>query len=131
MGGLVATMSVELLVVILFAIINLQLQIRFIAAIWGKGCNWSQLLDVYDLGDKYRKWMAFDLIANSLLMICATAFISSLGWSFSPISVGLFGIEALALICFPVRFVGAKIAMQNNPNLLDFNGKYKNTCDEF
>ena len=131
MGGLVATMSVELLVVILFAIINLQLQIRFIAAIWGKGCNWSQLLDVYDLGDKYRKWMAFDLIANSLLMICATAFISSLGWPFSPISVGLFGIEALALICFPVRFVGAKIAMQNNPNLLDFNGKYKNTCDEY
>lgn len=131
MGGLVATLSVELLVVILFAIINLQLQIRFIAAIWGKGCNWSQLLDVYDLGDKYRKWMAFDLIANSLLMICATAFITSLGWPFSPISVGLFGIEALALICFPVRFVGAKIAMQNNPNLLDFNGKYKNTCDEY
>ena len=131
MDGLVVTMSVELLVVILFAIINLQLQIRFIAAIWGKGCNWSQLLDVYDLGDKYRKWMTFDLIANALLMICATAFISTLGWSFSPISVGLFGIEVLSLICFPVRFVGAKIAMQNNPNLLDFNGKYKNTCDEY
>ena len=131
MGGLVATMSVELLVVILFAIINLQLQIRFIAAIWGKGCNWSQLLDVYDLGDKYRKWMTFDLIANVLLMICATAFMSSFGLIASPIYLGLIGIEALALINFPIRFIGAKIAMQNNPNLLDFNGKYKSTCDEY
>ena len=127
----VLTISAELLVVIVMAIINLQIQMRLIAAIWGKGCNWSQFLDVYDLTGKYRTWMTFDLIANTLIMVGASFFMSSLGMSMPLIPLGILGIEGLALMSFPYRFVGAKFAMQNNPNLLDFNGKYKNTCDEY
>ena len=127
----VGLISSELLIVIIFAIVNLQIQMRLIAAIWGKGCNWSQFLDVYDLTGKYRKWMTFDLVANTLIMLGATFFMSSIGMSMPLLPLGVLGIEGLALISFPFRFIGAKVAMQNNPNLLDFNGKYKDTCNEY
>ena len=127
----IETMSVELFVIIVFALMNLQIQIRFIAAMWARGCNWKQFLDIYDLNGKYRNWMIFDLVANTLLMIGSTLFITSLGFTSSPVSLGLLGIETLSLVCFPIRFFGARIAMKNNPNLLDFNGKYKDTCDEY
>ncbi|MBR4569196.1 MAG: hypothetical protein IKO19_00810 [Candidatus Riflebacteria bacterium] len=129
--GTIETISAELLVVIVFAIINLQIQMRLIAVFWGRGCSWSQFLDIYDMTGKYRNWMTFDLIANTLIMIGATFFMSSIGFTAPLIPLGVLGIEGLSLLAFPFRFVGAKFAMENNPNLLDFNGKYKDTCNEY
>ena len=80
---------------------------------------------------KYRNWMTFDLIANTLIMIGATFFMNSIGFTAPLIPFGILGIEGLSLLAFPFRFVGAKVAMENNPNLLDFNGKYKDTCNEY
>ncbi len=128
---MIGTLSVEMFVAIVFAIINLQIQIRFMTWWWARGCTWNQFLSIYDLGDKYKKWMIADIIINSFLMISSTVFLNTLGWSFSPVLLGLFGIEALATGCLPFRFVGAKFAVRNNPNLLDFNGKYRGTHDEY
>ena len=130
MGG-AGIITAELFVIIVFAIIKLQIQMRIIASMWGKGCSWQQFLDIYDLNGKYRNWLTFDLIANTLIMLGATFFMSSLGFSMPLIPLGIIGIECVSLVAFPVRFIGAKVAMQNNPNLLDFNGKYKDTCNEY
>ena len=124
----VATMTAELFVAIVFAVINLQIQIRFMAWWWARGCTWRQFLDVYDLGDKHKKWMTIDIITNSAIMFLTAA----LGWTLSPtIALGLFGVEAISLVCLPLRFAGAKRAVRHNPNLLDFNGKYKGTHEEY
>lgn len=129
--GSVATLSVELFVAIVFALINLQIQIRFMTWWWARGCNWRQFLDIYDLGAKYRNWMMIDIITNSVIMITTALLLNTLGWSLSPIALGIFGVEALGAIYLPFRFVGAKYAVKNNPNLLDFNGKYKDTQIEY
>ena len=62
---MLGTLSVEMFVAIVFAIINLQIQIRFMAWWWARGCTWNQFLSIYDLGDKYKKWMIADIIINS------------------------------------------------------------------
>ena len=129
--GSIGTISAELFIIIVFALVNLQIQMRIIASIWGKGCSWQQFLDIYDLSGQYRKWMLFDIISNAIIMLGATFAFSSLGLTIPWISAGIIAIEGMSLMAFPIRFIGAKVAMQNNPNLLDFNGKYKDTCDEY
>ena len=127
--GSVAILSTEVFVAIIFAIINLRIQINFMAKWWAKGCSGSQFLDIYDLREKYNKWMITDIIVDSLLMlgICSVGFLG--GWF--PYVLGIVGIEAIAAVCMPFRFVGAKYAVNHNPNLLDFNGKYKATHQEY
>ena len=111
----VATVTAELFVAIVFAVINLQIQIRFMAWWWARGCTWRQFLDVYDLGDKHKKWMTIDIITNSAIMFLAAA----IGWTLSPtIALGIFGVEVISLVCLPLRFAGAKRAVRHNPNLL-------------
>ncbi len=130
--GALATLSIEVLVALVFALINLQLQIRCMAGWWAKGCSWSQFLDINDLRGKYKNWMTIDMIANTLLMYLTGAAIVALGWTiFNPYIVGILAIECLALVCTPFRFLGAKYAVRNNPNLLDFNGKFKGTYNEY
>ena len=124
----VATMTAELFIAIVFAVINLQIQIRFMAWWWARGCTWRQFLDIYDLGDKHKKWMTIDVITNLSIMFLTAA----IGWTVGPtIALGLLGVEAISLACLPFRFVGAKYAVRHNPNLLDFNGKYKGTHEEY
>lgn len=128
----VLTLSGEVLVAVIFALINLQIQIRLMAWWWARGCTWQQFLDIYALGEKSNKWMIADIVANSALMIIAGVFFTWLGWTLTNTMImGALGIECLALACIPFRFVGAKIAVRNNPNLLDFNGKYKGTHNEY
>lgn len=129
------TVATELFVVIAFALLNLQIQIRLIVGIWARGCTWKQALDIYDLGKKYKNWLFFDIAANFVILFVSAALMGSLngllGLSMSYIVLSLFGIEAFAFVCFPIRLFATKIAMQNNPNLLDFNGKYRGTCEEY
>lgn len=127
-------MSAELFVAIVFTLINIQIQMRLIAFLWAKGCNWHQMLDIYDLRGQYKKWLTFDFIANAVIIYGATyLFGSPVG--FSLLSFGMFvgvcSIEGLAVGSGFVRTITSKVAIQNNPNLLDFNGKYRNTCEEY
>lgn len=128
------TMSAEMLLVFVFTILNINLQLRLIAFLWAKGCKWDQMLDIYDLRGKYQKWLTFDLILNAVAIYGATylfgspAAFSLLSWG-TVIGVGT--VEGLAVVSGAVRAISSKIAIQNNPNLLDFNGKYRSTCEEY
>lgn len=128
----VLVMSTDMLVAFIFLIINTQITWRTIAFLWAKGCSWSQALDVYDLGDKHRKWLRFDMVFNCLVML-VSSYLFGNGHIYTPFSLllGTAAIEAMALIALPIRCISAKVAIQNNPNLLDFNGKYKSTHDEY
>ena len=131
---MLGTMSVELFVAIVFALINLQIQIRLMSWWWAKGCTWQQFLDIYDLGSKHKNWMLVDMITNSVIMVTSSLILYSLGWVTSPVWLGIIGVscvEGLAIAHLPFRFAGARYAVRNNPNLLDFNGKYKGTHNEY
>ena len=127
-------MSSELFLAIVFTIINLQIQARLIAFLWAKGCSWAQMLDIYDLRGQYSKWLTFDFILNTVIIYGATylfggpAAFSLLSWG---TFIGVGTIEGVAIVSGFVRTISSKVAIQNNPNLLDFNGKYKNTCEEY
>lgn len=129
----VLTISGGLFIAIVFALINLQIQVRLMSGLWARGCSLKQFLDIYNLGEKYNKWMTVDMVANASIVLLTSFIISSASWlSFlNPLWVGFIGVELLAVINTPIRFIGAKFAVRTNPNLLDFNGKYKGTHTEY
>lgn len=126
--GLVTTLSAGSVAALLLTFCNLNIQLQFITFLWAKGCSPSQALDVYDLREKYNHWKFLDIVINFIIMLvvfaCSSTVYSGLFW-------GTCFVELIALAALPIRAVTSKVAIHNNPNLLDFNGKYKNTHEEY
>lgn len=114
--------SIDFILALVLVYTNLYFQLKLITFLWAKGCSPYQALDIYDLRGKYNKWIWFDLILNSILMYSLS------DWG---ILLGVIAIEAVACVSGPIRVVSSKLAIHNNPNLLDFNGKFKNTRVEY
>ena len=118
-------LSTESLFALVMAIINIRIIFKLIALVWGKGCTIQQVIDIYDLGGKYSSWLRLDCVLNLVFCFLASHFLGGQwGWGAIPI-------EMFAAIALPIRFMAAKVSIMNNPNLLDFNGKYKGTFNEY